>query len=225
VNELTHIPMRERLRPDLLGHRTPRYVYARTRQLLYERSHPDAPWLTPQATRLLEAMLLPTDRGLEFGSGRSTIWFAQQTGYLTSVEHDAAWHAEMCGQLKERELDNVDYILAPLEEPAELGAGTAYAQAALAFADASLDYALIDGAYREHTARHVLPKIKPGGILIIDNVNWYLPSATRSPSSRTPDLGPAGPVWTEIAAELARWRRIWTSSGVWDTAIFVRPGT
>jgi predicted O-methyltransferase YrrM len=224
VDQLTYIPIRERLRPGLMGHRTPRYAYARARQLLYERRNPDAPWLTPQATRLLEPMLLPSDRGLEFGSGRSTIWFARRTAHLTSVEHDAAWHAEMSRQLKELELGNVDYILAPLEQPAELGAGAVYARAALAFADASLDYALIDGACREHTARHVLPKIKAGGILVIDNVNWYLPAVTRSPGSRTPDLGPAGPVWTEIAAELARWRCIWTSSGVWDTAIYVRPG-
>ena len=224
MDQLTHIPIRERLRPGLLGHRTPRYAWARARQFRYQRGNPDAPWLTPEAIRLLGPMLLPSDRGLEFGSGRSTIWFARRVARLTSVEHDAAWHAEISGQLKELELDNVDYILAPCEKAGQPGAGSAYARAALTFADASLDFALIDGAYREHTARNVLPKIKAGGILVIDNVNWYLPSVTRSPNSRTPASGPAGPVWAEIAAELARWRRIWTSSGVWDTAIYIRPG-
>jgi hypothetical protein len=68
-----------------------------------------------------------------------------------------------------------------------------------------------------------MPKLKPGGLLVIDNVNWYLPSRSRAPNSRTPALGPHGAVWTDIARELARWRSIWTSSGVWDTAIFVKP--
>ncbi|MGH3186217.1 MAG: class I SAM-dependent methyltransferase [Streptosporangiaceae bacterium] len=205
-------------------HRTPRYVCARTRQLLYERGHPDAPWLTPEAVRLLGRMLLPSDRGLEFGSGRSTIWFAQRVRHLTSVEHDERWYADVSGRLKERALGNVDYILAPRDEPAERGGGSKYAQVALAFADSSLDFALIDGTYREHTARYALLLIKPGGILIIDNVNWYLPSDSRAPNSRAPAHGPAGQLWAEIARDLAGWRRIWTSSGVSDTAIFVRLG-
>jgi predicted O-methyltransferase YrrM len=208
-----------------MRHLTPRYAYARTRQFLYERSHPAAPWLTPEATRMLDSMLLPSDHGLEFGSGRSTIWFAQRVRRLTSVEHDADWYAVMSGQLKERELGNVDYIFAPHKQPAELGGSTEYARVALAFAASSLDFVLIDGAYREHTARYALPRIKPGGMLIIDNVNWYLPSSSRSPNSRTSALGPFGQIWAEIASDLARWRCIWTSSGVWDTAIYVKPET
>ncbi len=30
-----------------------------------------------------------------------------------------------------------------------------------------MDLALVDGAYRDHTAKSALPKIKPGGLLII----------------------------------------------------------
>jgi predicted O-methyltransferase YrrM len=221
-NRRIRVPVAERILR--VRHRTPRYVCARTRQLLYERGHPDAPWLTSEAVRLLGRMLLPSDRGLEFGSGRSTIWFAERVRHLTSVEHDERWYAEVSGRLKERALSNVDYILAPRDEPAERGGDSKYAQVALAFADSSLDFALIDGAYRDHTARYALARIKPGGVLIIDNVNWYLPSNSRAPNSRTPTLGAAGQLWAEIARELAGWRRIWTSSGVTDTAIFVRPG-
>jgi predicted O-methyltransferase YrrM len=206
-----------------MRHRKPRYAYYRTRQLLYEHRHPGAPWITPEAARLLASMLRPQDRGLEFGSGRSTIWFAERVYHLTSVEHDTRWYGHVAAQLKERELGNVDYVLAPLGQPPERGANSKYARAALAFADGSLDFALVDGAFRDHTARYLLPKIKPGGILVIDNVNWYLPSASRSPNSRTPVLGPDGPIWTEVARDLAVWRSIWTSSGVWDTAMFVKP--
>jgi len=61
-------------------------------------------------------------------------------------------------------------------------------------------------------------------MLIIDNVNRYLPCLSKAPSSRRPALGPVTPVWAEVADGLRGWRTIWTSSGVTDTAIFIRPG-
>lgn len=204
-------------------HRTMRYVYNRTRQILYERAHPADPWLTPAAIRLLRDLLRPADRGLEFGSGRSTIWFARRVATLTSVEHDERWHASVSATLRDRGLGNVDYILAPGDQPMERGWDSTYAKTALAFPDASLDFALVDGHYRDYSAKFTLPKLKPGGMLIIDNVNWYLPCRSKAPNSRTAALGPKTPAWAEVADELAQWRTIWTSSGVWDTAIFIKP--
>jgi hypothetical protein len=206
-----------------IAHWTPRYIYNRTRVMLYERGHGDDPWLTPGAIRLLESLLRPADRGAEFGSGRSTIWFAERVAALTSVEHDEQWYETISAKLKDRGLANVEYILARPDQTVELGDQSTYARTALSFPDAGLDFALVDGHYRNYTAKFILPKIKSGGMLIIDNVNWYLPSESRAPSSRTRALGPDGKVWTEVAGELAQWRKIWTSSGVTDTAIFIRP--
>jgi predicted O-methyltransferase YrrM len=189
----------------------------------YERSHTEDPWLTPDAIRLLGPLLRASDRGVEFGSGRSTIWFAQRVAALTSVEHDEQWHDEVAGRLKARGLSNVDYLLAPLDQPVDNGERSRYARVALEFADASIDFALVDGAYRDYSAKYILPKIKPGGMLIIDNVNWYLPSQSHAPNSRTVTTGPNGKIWCEVAAELSNWRSIWTSSGVWDTAVFIKP--
>lgn len=164
-----------------MRHRTPPYIYNRTKLLLYERGHCDDPWLTSAAIRLLSSLLRPADHGVEFGSGRSTVWFAQRVAALTSVEHDGQWYETISAKLKERRLTNVDYILAPLDQPLALGDRSEYARTALAFADASMDFALVDGAYREHSAKFILPKIKSGGMLIIDNVNWYLPSQSPAP--------------------------------------------
>ena len=74
----------------------------------------------------------------------------------------------------------------------------------------------------KHKVRLLLPKIRLGGMLIIDNVNRYQPSLTMSPASPRPPAAPATAGWEQAAAALAGWRRIWTSSGVWDTAIFVK---
>ena len=206
-----------------MKHRTPRYVYNRTRLILHERAHPEYPWITPGAVRLLGSLLRPTDRCVEFGSRRSTFWIAERVGHLTSVEHDVRWHAKVSNVITMRKLTNVDYILAPRDQPDELGNRSAYARTALAFADATIDFALIDGLYREHVTELMIPKIKSGGILVIDNANWYLPAATHAPSSRSVAIGANGPIWTRIATELVAWRSIWTSSGVTDTAIYIRP--
>ena len=167
-------------------HWTPRYVYDRTRLMACEHAHPNDPWITPESIRLLTSMLRPSDRGAEFGSGRSTIWFAERVGHLTSVEHNKDWYAKVSGKLKDRRLTNVEYYLEPRDQPKELGDKSAYTRKALTFADSSVDFALIDGLYREYATRFIMPKIKPGGLVVIDNVNWYLPSHTRSPYSRTP---------------------------------------
>jgi predicted O-methyltransferase YrrM len=219
VNQGPALARRRRVR----SYRTPRYVYYRTRQFLYERAHPDDPWLTPAAIGLLTRLLRPVDRGAEFGSGRSTLWFAARVAALTSVEHDQRWHEAVAARLGERGLRNVEYVLAPGDQPMERGAQSAYARIALTFPDDSLDFALVDGHYRDYAAKFIMPKLRPGGLLIIDNVNWYLPCQSRSPNSRTAALGPAAGAWAEVGRELAGWRTIWTSSGVWDTAIFIKP--
>jgi predicted O-methyltransferase YrrM len=209
--------------PLLRPHRTPRYTRDRLRQMRYERANPDTPWLTPQSISLLSTLLRPTDLGAEFGSGRSTLWLASRIAALTSVEHDERWHTKVTAALKDRGADNVEYILAPEDQPLEKGADSAYARTALSFADGSLDFALVDGHYRDSTALFILPKIRPGGMLVIDNVNWYLPSSSRAPNSRSELLGPVNETWAGIWQDLRDWRRIWTSSGVWDTAIFFKP--
>ncbi len=206
-----------------LRHWTPRYLYHRVGDKRYRRANPEAPWLTPQAIGILHTMLRPTDTGLEFGSGRSTVWFATRVHHLTSVEHDEAWHEAISTGLKERGLSNVDYLLCPRDVPAERGGDSDYVGVAARFPADSLDFVLVDGAYREHCALAVIPKLRPGGLLVIDNVNWFLPSRSHSPCSRTPAQGPAGPGWRRLQHATGTWRSIWTSSGVWDTALFVKP--
>jgi predicted O-methyltransferase YrrM len=201
---------------------TPRYIYNRIRDIVYQRTHPADPWLTPAAIGLLSTLLHPTDQGAEFGSGRSTLWFASRVAALTSVETNTRWHETVTNQLKERDVANVEYILIPEDHPTENGDGP-YAKTALAFPDASLDFALVDSYYRDYTAKYIMPKVKPGGLLIIDNINWSLPCQSKAPGTRPAELGPSTSTWAELQRELAGWRTIWTSNGIWDTAIFFRP--
>lgn len=190
--------------------------------MIYQRRHPDAPWLTAEAVRLLDTMLRPSDTGAEFGSGRSTLWLARRCAQLTSVEHDESWHASVSAALARAGITRVDYQCHPRDEPDVSGDRSAYAKAAQLIGDESIDFALVDGVYRDYVALFLLPKIRPGGMLIIDDVHRYLPSSTRSPASLRPPATAATPGWEQAAAELARWRQIWTTNGVSDTAIFVK---
>jgi predicted O-methyltransferase YrrM len=88
--------------------------------------------------------------------------------------------------------------------------------------DNSIDICLVDGGPRGLCALKSIPKIKTGGILVIDNVNWFLPSETKSPSSVRTE--------SEVAVEfrgvyeiIRSWRYVWTSNGVTDTAFYFKP--
>jgi predicted O-methyltransferase YrrM len=127
------------------------------------------------------------------------------------LEHDKVWHQKVKAMLDESGIRNVDYRC--LLEPD-------YVETIASLQSASLDYALIDGIERGLCALYTLDKLRPSGILIVDNANWFIPARTHSPSSVT---APADPTWKRIIEQTSTWRRIWTSNGVTDTAIWIKP--
>lgn len=206
----------------ILGY-TPHYILNRTKLLFYELRYPDYPWLTQQANSLLSTLLKPTDVGFEWGSGGSTLWFAQRIKHLTSVEHDELWYKKVSSKLKASNISNVDYLLRKVAEGQEKPEESSYVQVVNIFSKDTLDFVLIDGLYRDVCANMVLERIRPGGIMIIDNANWYLPHDSTSPDSRPKNSAPASEEWARFLDRVKNWRLIWTSSGVWDTAIWFKP--
>lgn len=53
----------------------------------------DAPWYTGPATRWLERHLRSDDSVFEYGSGRSTVWWCQRAGAVTTLEASPEWIA------------------------------------------------------------------------------------------------------------------------------------
>ena len=206
-----------------LRHWTATYILARIREIAYQRQYPDLPWLTPGANEFLNSYIMPTDFGLEFGSGRSTTWFASRVEKLVSVEHDKDWHAKVSASLVQKKLENVEYhhLKGDVHDPItmELAIRAITDQ----FESDIFDFVLVDAVYRDICTREALRLVRPGGILVIDNVNRHLPSNSTSPQSRSFEMGPEEGAWTHNAAALKSWRCHWTSSGVTDTAIFFKP--
>lgn len=205
-----------------IKHWTPSYVVARGREVIDHRLNPNNPWLTRQSVALLDELLMPGDVGLEFGGGRSTPWIAQRIKHLTSVDDSAEWHAIVRDRLAAERISNVDLALCPRDVPDEDGGQAAYVKVLDRFADNALDFCLVDGMYRDHCALGVINKLKSGGLLVIDNASWFLPSFSTSPASQPPDGKGASATWQKFLIETADWRRIWTYSGVTATVIYFK---
>ncbi len=198
-----------------ISHWTPRYIYNRIVLALYEKQHPDSPWLTSSAVSILSTYLKNSDIGLEWGSGRSTVWFAARIKHLVSVEDNPEWYQRIKKQLDHLKLNNTEYLFANDRE--------SYIGAADQFQENSLDFVLVDGRdYRSTCAVKAVSKVRTGGIIVVDNANWFLPSSSHSPNSRTYETGPASDEWQHFLELVNDWRRIWTSNGVSDTALFIK---
>ena len=204
----------------------PSYLFPRLGQIAFERSFPDAPWLCRAAVLLLENWLKPDDRGMEWGSGRSTVWFARRVAHFMSVEDSRQWYDTTRKRIEHEGLaDRIDYRFVPCElhEQAEPEAHP-YADAALSIPDGSLDFALVDGNIRLLCLNRILPKLKPGGLLILDNAERYVPNRFlgRHTTAHSPRKAPPTPGWREALNRLKDWRWIDTSNGIWDTRFWVK---
>lgn len=206
----------------------PPYLWRYLAQQAFHRQHPETALIVANAVMILDHWLRSTDRGLEWGSGRSTKWLAMRVAHLVSVEHDPVWHERVKADLEARGLaSKVDYRLveAPGNQMAE-PLGHAYASVANEIEDASLDFALIDGQMRLRCAEKALAKLKPGGLLVLDGANRYLPNRFESgfTTIQYRRSEPLNEEWHELAERLRDWRAMITSDGLWDTRFWMKPG-
>lgn len=198
------------------NHLTPGYIISRGLTMLDEYRNPDNPWLTKDSVALLDSLLRKTDIGIEFGSGRSTKWFLQRMASLISVEENEEWYRKVEGDTRaDIASGRLRYILARQEQE--------YVDLIDGIDDASLDFCLVDSLYRDLCALHSVPKMKAGGLLVVDNINLFIPcDESKSPDSRTSHDGAASDLWECFLQETRSWRYIWTTNGVSDTGIWIK---
>lgn len=186
----------------------PFYVAGRIQNWLYEKRHPDHPWLAPGAIDWLACNLRPDMHGFEWGSGRSTLWFGNRLASLISIESDTAWFHQVSRKVAEARLSHVEVRLVPLEHPyAETYAFSypslpANPAAISALPASSLDIVVVDGWYRPVCTQAALDKIKPGGFLLIDNTDWRDP-----PHVHVPADWPLVHRSRNVMTETSIWRR------------------
>ncbi len=146
------------------------------------------PWLPFRAIRWLERYLTSQSRVFEYGSGGSTLFFAQRAGHVTSVEHDGAWYSTVKAKLKELGIASCEYLHLPSSSDSEptpcerctelhtsdrpnyVGAVfDDYVRSIDRHPDESFDLVVIDGRARVACIQHALPKVKPGGHILLDD--------------------------------------------------------
>lgn len=206
-----------------IGHLNFTYLRNRLKQWMYQRRDPSAPWLTEDMNKILSSWLKPEDIGFEWGAGRSTLWLAARIKHLTSVEQNAEW-AEHVEEL----ISNSGFeSKVSLEKHFNTHGAPpdSYYEVIKKVPDSTLDFCLVDGDLRDRCANFALDKLKSGGILVIDNAERYLyplvPSS--APGALDSDKQLPSGAWKEFIARTVDWRCIWSSDGVSDTALYVKP--
>jgi len=198
-------------------------LWNRTRLGLHRTLHPDSAWFPRSAMGVLSKMLKSHHVGLEWGSGKSTLWLAKRIKHLTSVEDDPARYDAVAKDLLIENLTNVDYILCRQARGACDSEGCGYVNVIGSFPPASLDLVLVKGRYRDLCATAALDKIKPGGLLILQDANHHMPSDSSAPGSLPPDGGIASKAWAEFQSSVFEWWYFWASNGCKDAAIWMKP--
>jgi hypothetical protein len=203
---------------------TPAYIMHRLYHEFYTRTHPGEPWFARPAIHFVREWIKPTDSGFEWGSGRSTIWFAQHTQRIVSVEHHADWYNQIRTQIETLNLKNTEYHFCDLsQETEETAAQSAYVQTIKRY-DQLFDYMVVDGLVRDHCAMLALQHLKPGGLLIVDNANRFIvpPRWIKVPYFSAWDK-PLTPTWAQFSEKIGDWRKIWMNDGVNCTLLLIKP--
>ena len=157
----------------------PRLIIPRLRYWFWEVLNPGVPWLSAGAVTYCNTVLAKSMRVLEFGSGRSTTWFARRVGHITSIEHSVEWYRKVRADIDQNHLANVDYRLIPLDhhesepEHEEYHPLPSYVGILKSFEDDSLDLVVVDGHYRTACIRACWAKLRAGGLLLVDDINWW----------------------------------------------------
>ena len=197
------------------------YIFNRLKDIFFQFLNPELPWLTPKSIELIKDLVKKNDVMLELGSGRSTIWFSQYTKKIFSLETNKSWAKLVNEKIKKLSIKNANLILVDCNN--EKLQSINYLKTIDSLKNNNFDIILVDGKFRDISTTNCIKILKPGGLLIIDNINRYLPSTSKSPGSRSYAMGPLNQEWGEIASKIKSWRCIWTSNGVTDTAIFFKP--
>jgi hypothetical protein len=148
----------------------------------------ELPWITFPVIDFLNSWLKKEHRVFEYGGGSSTIYFARRIGELVTVEHHAEWFQNISKVIAEKQITNWKGILAEAQEGNPFGNSISdpkhyvsddanykgkhfqkYASAIDSYADSFFDLVLVDGRVRPSCMHHAIPKIKSGGLLILDN--------------------------------------------------------
>lgn len=194
------------------------YAFDRSQLLVYELTHPGWPWLAPAANAFLSEQARPGTRWFEWGAGRSTLWLANRGAQILSIEHDPKWHARVSRNLAAHGLHQAKVVQVKSALPD-------YIDPIDNIGDRSLDAVIVDGIseFRDACALAALPKVRPGGFILVDDAHRYCPAPSHAPNALSATADPPTLKWQAFIDQTKHWVHRRYTSGVTDTAVWTRP--
>ena len=153
------------------------------------------PWYTYPAIEFLQQYDFSNCDVFEFGSGNSSKFWSVRAHTVRSVECDPHWYEHGI-----QEYTSIQTLILRTEKDEYVNA--------IHHHDSSYDVIVIDGKYRYNCAVEALKRIRIGGIVILDNTDWFPNTAKllRDDGFTQVDFIGAGPI----------------NSYAWCTSIFFR---
>lgn len=198
----------------------------------------EVPWITYPAIDFLNSFLVGKSTAFEWGMGGSTIFLRRLVAQLVSVEHDGKWYEEALGALRSCHLNDfrVRYLIPRYRSrcvympPEEIGESKDIYESALPklknmsfkkyvthidrWPNDFFDLILVDGRARTACCSAAAPKVKRGGVIVLDNSDYQRYQEPLEILERTDFLGwerqdflGPGPCSTCIGWRTTIWRR------------------
>jgi hypothetical protein len=174
------------------------------------------PWWNPRAIRYLKQNMPAEGLAFEWGSGGSTVWLSDGGLKVTAVESEQVWAEKVRQRCPDADIhfipgaESGNYRSEPQLRDRGRHFFDEYVTAIDEFPTATFDVIVVDGICRAECARHAIDKIKPGGIIVVDDTNWNFIKIV----SRTFEG------WDSLT--LAGFKRK-GGPGIWSTTFFWRP--
>lgn len=134
------------------------WIDSRRKKLPFDGDGRPLPWYTYPAIEFLTRRVAPDMHIFEFGSGNSTLWWADQVEQVTSVEHDPRWAVRLAAEVP----DNVALLQVPLEPDGD------YCRTALRSGE-KFHAIAIDGRDRVNCAKNCVKALRDDGIIVWDD--------------------------------------------------------
>ncbi|MGO4878364.1 FkbM family methyltransferase [Pedobacter psychrotolerans] len=116
------------------------------------------PWVTYSFIDFIKERITKSQHIFEYGSGSSTIFYAERAGKVTSVEHDKGWFDKVKGTSPA----NAEMIFCELHRDGE------YARKATLL-DKKFNIIIVDGRDRVNCCKYSLDALSPDGVIILDD--------------------------------------------------------
>lgn len=133
------------------------------------------PWITPKSLEYVKSIIRPDWKVFEWGSGGSTAFWSRNCAKVISVEHNTEWIVRTSDIMVRLDCpQNWVLLYVHGKDIYHNTAFVGYSEAIDDYPDEYFDLVFVDGeaSSRGWCLKNAMSKLKPGGIMLVDNSNW-----------------------------------------------------